>query len=75
MLKRLKFPPQDVSRQHGQVGRLAFQSLHSGQLIPADRSFALCGSLGCLPRDLAPLLDVLFSRALSSSSVSQERNR
>jgi hypothetical protein len=55
-----KFSPQDVSRQHGQVGMFAFQSLHPCQLIHADRSFSLFGSLCGLCIDLAPLDNFLF---------------
>jgi hypothetical protein len=61
----LKFPPQDVSRQHGQVRMFAFQGLHPCQLIHADRPFSLLRSLGCLCVDLAPLHDFLFSLRVS----------
>ena len=58
----LKFAPQDMSRQHGQAGVFAFQSLHAGQLIHADRAFSLFSSLGCLGVDLTPFNDLLFPR-------------
>lgn len=56
----LKFTPQDVSGEHGQVGMFAFQRLHSGQLIHADRAFVLLGSLCGLGIELAALHDFLF---------------
>lgn len=60
MPNRLKFPPQNVVRQYGQVRVFALQRLHASQLIHADRTFSLFGSLGGLCIDLTPLHDFLF---------------
>ncbi len=56
----LKFPPQDMPWLHGQVGVFAFQGLHPCQLVHADRSFSLSGSLCGLCIDLTPLDDFLL---------------
>ena len=56
----LKFPPQDVSWEHGQVGVFALQGLHAGQLIYADRAFSLPGSRVRLCVDQAAIDDLLF---------------
>jgi hypothetical protein len=46
--------------EHGQVQVFALQCLHPGQLIHADRSFSLFGSLSSLCINLASLHDFLF---------------
>jgi hypothetical protein len=55
-----KLASQHMIRLHRQIRMFALQRLHSGQLIRADRSFSLGGSLGGLCIDLAPLDDLLF---------------
>ena len=44
----LELAPQHVALLHGQVGMLAREGLHPGQLIHANAAFALLGPLWCL---------------------------
>jgi hypothetical protein len=50
-----------MARLHGQIGMFAFQRLHPGQLIHADRSFPLFGPLARLCVDLTSFNDLLCS--------------
>ena len=60
MPKVLEFTSQDVAWLHGQVGMLAREGLHPGQLIHADRALSLLGSLRSTGIDLAPLHNFLL---------------
>ncbi len=55
----LELPSQHMTRLHGQVGRLAFQGLHSGQLIHADRALPALGPFGSTCIDLTAVADLL----------------
>jgi len=44
---------------HGQIRRFAFERLHAGQFIQADRAFTLLGPHGGLRIHLTPLADLL----------------
>jgi len=59
----LEFASQHMTGLHGQVGMLAFNGLHSSQLIQTDGAFALPGSLWSTGIHLTPL-DNLFVSAL-----------
>ena len=55
----LEFAPQHITGPHGQVGMLALDGLHAGQLIHADGAFTLLSPRRCLSIHLTPL-DNLF---------------
>ena len=61
MPKIFKLLPKHMARLYGQIGMFAFQRLHAGQLIHADRSFPLFCPLACLCVDLTSFNDLLCS--------------
>lgn len=56
-----KFAPQHMRRLHRQVGVFALYGLHPGQLIQAERAFAVGGSLLRLGIDLTSFNDLFVA--------------
>lgn len=52
---------QDMARLHRQVRMFAFQGLHPGQFIHADRALPTCGPCGSTGIDLTPIADLLIT--------------
>ena len=57
----LEFASQHMTGLHGQVGMLALDGLHAGQLIHADAAFSLLGSLGSARIHLTALDNFLLA--------------
>src|SRR2546421_9579114 len=57
----LELTTQDMTRLHGQVGMLALQGLHPGQLIQTDGAFPLLGPLGRTGIQTTPLDNFLVA--------------
>ena len=66
MTRVLELLPFDLARRHGQLGVLAFQSLHATQFIRAERPFALLGQFRSLTIQGIDLLYFLIKLLISN---------
>ncbi len=57
----LELASQHMAWQHGQIGMVALQCLHTGPFIQADRTFSLLGPLRCLGIQRTPLHHLLVA--------------